>query len=84
MCVRVHVCVCVYVHVCCFGDAEWYIFLIMLVDVCQCCHLLIFTAFQDTFLVVNLVNLNLNRSSRLVAWCTSGGVYVPCIYMHSR
>ena len=52
MCVRV--CVCVYVHVCCFGDAEWYIFLIMLVDVCQCCHLLIFTAFQDTFLVVKL------------------------------
>ena len=49
MCVCVQVCLCVFG--CCFVSADG-----LLVDVCQCCCLLMFVAyrFQDTFLVVKL------------------------------
>ena len=42
--------------VCCFGGADVCIPLIMLVDVCQCCCLLMFVYLPllDTFLVVKL------------------------------
>ena len=46
-------------YVCCFGGADGCIPLTMLVDACQCCHLLMFinymlTTFRATFLVVKL------------------------------
>ena len=49
-------CVCAGVYVCCFGGADGFIPLTMLVDACQCCHLLMFinymlTTFRDLFLV---------------------------------
>ena len=40
MSVRTGVWMCTYV--CCFGDADGCILLIMLVDACQCCPLLMF------------------------------------------
>ena len=60
-CVYVHVCVCAQVCGCgcgcCFGGADGCIALTMLVDVCQCCCLLMFVCLplsRDTFLVVKL------------------------------
>ena len=55
VCVQVYGCVCV--CVCCFGGADGCIALTMLVDVCQCCCLLMFVCLplsRDIFLLVKL------------------------------